>query len=258
MKDLAHPDDFEKIQKRLQSRVADIPITSQFETRILTKSGNPVLIEYTSAKITWSGQPAVIVIIRDISKRKQAENILQNSELKFKAIVDNANDGIFIADHRGNLVFTNQMGADITGYSIEELLSLSFQDLVHPIDLEKTRLRQIARVKGKPVPNHYEVLIVLKDGNTKPIDINFSNLEWNNQTSVLAIVRDISVRRKAENALIQTEENFKAIVNNANDGIMVAIAGGKHIYANARAAEITGYSVEELLNTTVKRSGPSR
>jgi len=239
------------LRNRLVNRFAGIKSPSPFETTIKKNDGTIIPVIGISTKIIWQGQPAAIGFIQDISAQRQAEEALRQSEDKFKAIVENANDGIFIADQGGRFFYTNQKGADITGYSIEELLTLGFQDLVHPVDLEKTQMRQTARIKGESVLSHYEVLIVLKDGSSKPIDINFSTLNWNNQPAVLAIIRDISNRRKNEMALFQTEEKFKTIVENASDGILVADGSGRLIYANSRAAEITGYHLDDLLETSL-------
>ena len=72
------------------------------------------------------------------------------------------------------------------------------------------------------------------------------------EKNVLDLEREITERKRAEEALQESEENFRALAENASDGILIATGEGVHVYANKRAAEITGYSVAELLGINMK------
>jgi len=84
IRDLAHPDEFEKINKRHKTIIAGKPFQRQFETMIIRKDGKEIPIELSSAMFIWHGQPADMVVIRDIADRKQAEEALQQAHDKLE------------------------------------------------------------------------------------------------------------------------------------------------------------------------------
>lgn len=130
-------------------------------------------------------------IARDITKLIHAEQALIISEDIFRAIAENSNNGILIADDRGNHIYVNIRAVEITGYSMEELLNSSIDDLTHSDEISKLIERYKAKVRGKSVPPTYKTHIVRKDKKVIPIEITAAKTVWNGKTSVMVIIYDI-------------------------------------------------------------------
>jgi PAS domain S-box-containing protein len=126
---------------------------------------------------------------------------LRESETNFRAIAENANDGILIAVGEGLYVYANLRAREVTEYTIDELKSMSFKDLVHPDQMERVGQIYRRRITGKDVPACYETIIIKKSGGMIPIEITGSKTIWHGQPAVMIIIRDISMRKRLEAAL---------------------------------------------------------
>jgi|GEM_PF-2705522 len=124
---------------------------------------------------------------------------MENSD-NFRALAENANDGILIATGKGDHVYANRRASEITGYSLEELLETRMQDLAHPVELKKVEKRLKKRLEGKSVPTPYETAILRKDGKV-PVEITGAKTTWEDQPADIVIVRDITDRKHKEEEL---------------------------------------------------------
>lgn len=151
-------------------------------------------------------------ITRDVTERKQAEVALKESEENFRAIAENASEGILIAVGKGIHVYANQMAAETTGYTIEELVGKNIGDLAHPDEINRLMERYKVRITGKPVPPTYETRIVRKDDKVVPIEFTAAKTVWKGQSADMVIIRDISQRKKAEKDLKQSLEEKEMLL----------------------------------------------
>jgi PAS domain S-box-containing protein len=135
------------------------------------------------------------------AERKRTEEALQESEKNFRALADNANDGIMIAAGKGAHIYANRRMAEITGYSVTELLKTTMADLVHPDQLKEVRERFQRRLEGKPAPRQYEIVFVRKDGKSVPLEMTSAKTVWRGQPATIVVFRDITRRKQAELAL---------------------------------------------------------
>jgi PAS domain S-box-containing protein len=152
--------------------------------------------------IAYSPQKSqVATVFTDITDRVQIENALRESEANFRAIAENADDGILIAIRHGEYIYANRRASEITGYSIPELLTMSYRDLVHPDESERVERIYINRRHGKSVPNSYETMIRKKDKANIPIDVTGARIFWKGQPATMVAIRDITLRKRFEEAL---------------------------------------------------------
>ena len=152
--------------------------------------------------IAYSPQKGrVATVFTDISERVQIENALRESEVNFRAIAENADDGIFIANRHGEYVYANRRASEITGYSMSELLTMSYRDLVHSDEIERVGRIFKNRRDGKSAPNSYETLIRKKDKTNIPIDVAGASIFWKGQPATMVAIRDITLRKRFEVAL---------------------------------------------------------
>ena len=129
---------------------------------------------------------------------------LQASEANFRALADNANDGILItAGSGGDTVYANRRIAVMTGWSVEELLRKSMRDYIEP-DTFPDEIKLYSQIlEGMPCPNHCEITISQKKGAAIPVEMTISRTLWHGQPAVITIVRDITERKKRDEEFIR-------------------------------------------------------
>ena len=143
-----------------------------------TKSGSLITTLYSASLITFDGRPCVLAAIADITAQKLAEDALRESESTFRFLAETTQSGIFIYRNDGTLCYFNPQVQVFTGYSSEELRSLTVWDLVHPDFRDLVRERAQARYHGEPPPSRYEVKITTKGGEARWIDFTARLIEF--------------------------------------------------------------------------------
>ena len=199
------------------------------------------------------GEPlGVIAVIEDITETTKGELALKESEEKFRQTFDLSNDGIILQDINGEILDVNQRAKDLLGYSKTEFLSLRISQL-HPVTEHEASKKAFETVQEKGSVQ-FETVFRRKDGSLFPADVSSSFFEVGGVPVIQGIIRDITERKLAEKELIEREEKFRQIFNNANDAIFLtrvletSNTTSKFIEVNDVACELTEYSREELLD----------
>jgi two-component system cell cycle sensor histidine kinase/response regulator CckA len=183
----------------------------------------------------------------DITEHKLVEEALRDSETKYRRLLENAQEGIVIIQD-GALRFFNPKVPELTGRDPEALSTTQFLDLVHPDDRRLAAERHARRIRGEAVPNNYALRIVTKDGETRWIELNAVLFRWEGRPATLNFVTDITERKRASEALSESEEKHRMLFDSATDAIFV-ISHGVFIDCNPRAVEIFGYSRSEIIGS---------
>jgi PAS domain S-box-containing protein len=189
----------------------------------------------------------IVGVSNDITERKRAEETLRESEDRYRAIVDQAMVGVAHADLNGNFTTVNQKYCDITGYPANELLEMRIQDITHPDDMPlNVELRE--RMVAEGVPYEIEKRYIRKDGSVRWVNLGVSAIrdrEGKTQSSV-AVVLDITERKRAEEALRESEERLRTMFAASRDGILVE-DNERIVYVNKSYAQLFGYDAPEEL-----------
>jgi two-component system cell cycle sensor histidine kinase/response regulator CckA len=180
------------------------------------------------------------------ANRKRAEEALQQSEETFKGLAESANDGIFVTISEGLQAYANKRASEITGYSVAELLKSSIKDLVHPNELEKIMGKYRKRLVGESIPTQYETIIIHKDGKSLPIELTAAKTVWQGKPADLVIIRDITERKQAEEALQQERNLVNRIMETSPVAITMAGRQGKVTFANAHAEKVLGLTKDDI------------
>ncbi len=194
----------------------------------------------------------VAVFARDITDRVRAEQALRESEERYRRLVEASPDGIMMTDPEGRILTANQQLLEMYGYnSLEELTSkipdafmlVAEQDRPHVID----NLRKLATDSRRKFEYHTH----RKDGSLFPVESSgvllrdASGLPY----ALMGVVRDISERKRAEQALRESEERYRKLVEASPDGIVLTNLQGRIIDANKRYLEMRAFdSLEDLLS----------
>ncbi|MCX6281458.1 MAG: PAS domain S-box protein [Bacteroidetes bacterium] len=160
------------------------------------------------------------IFFQDITVRKKAELALKESEEKYRALVESANDSILIVQN-GVLVFANHIPLLISGYSMEEVIGAPFLKFIAEEDRKTILEFYQKRIKGEDVPFHYETNIVLKNGERKPVEISISMFTYHGEKSELVFIRDISVRKQLEEARNLEQVLLKTLINYLPSSVFV-------------------------------------
>ena len=188
-----------------------------------------------------------IHLIRDITEGKKAEEAIRESEEKYRLIVDNALEGIWTIDTEGLTAYVNPRMAEMLGYSQEELIGRSTFEIVTKEDMELQKYQFERRRLG--ITEQFDLAWTRKDGSRLYTTVHASPItdEAGNLVRVVRFVSDITERKEAEEALRESEEKYRLIVDNAQEGIWTVDPEAKVIFANERMAEMLGYDLAEII-----------
>ncbi|MCK9263230.1 MAG: PAS domain S-box protein [Deltaproteobacteria bacterium] len=134
---------------------------------------------------------------QEIAERRKAEDAIRRSEEQYRLVVENANEGIAIAQN-GAFRLVNPKLSEMIGYSQEELLSKPLDDLIHPQDRQMVITRHRQRMTGKTPPDMYSFRIIDKEGRTKWLEINAVKISWQGRPATLNFLTDITGRLRME------------------------------------------------------------
>jgi len=148
----------------------------------------------------------------DVTEMRKTEAALRASEESFRALADNAHDGIMIATGEQGSVYVNRRAEQITGCTREELLAKSFWEMAKPEDRSMLESIYRRRMAGEPGPGRYETSIARKDGSTVPLELSAARTVWHGETALIRIIRDVSERKRAEAMLADRERRLAILV----------------------------------------------
>jgi len=148
-------------------------------------------------------------IAADIMELKQVESLLRDTQEKYRLLLDNASDAIFVIQD-GVIMFPNKNAIELTEYSADELAKTSFLNLIHPDDRERTAERYMAQMRGEDVDNHYSCQGVTKSGSYRHLDIHSLVIQWEGRPAVLVFLKDITKQIELE-AHLRHSQKMEAI-----------------------------------------------
>ncbi|MCH8852897.1 MAG: PAS domain S-box protein, partial [Planctomycetes bacterium] len=190
-----------------------------------------------------------------IEEHESAEDALGQSEERFRRIFEYSNDAILVIDPaRDQILDANSTACDMLRYSREELLSTPIS-AIHPNEMPQLRsFVDSVFEKGNGWTN--ELTCLTKTGDTLPSEISASVFEMGGRRCVLAMVRNIAERKRAEKALRESEERLASIVGSAMDGIVTVDKDRTIRVFNAAAEDIFGSSADDVIGECFDRFAP--
>ncbi len=239
---LEHGEQLSVIPKVFLNTNADLDLYA------VTKTGQEISIEVSVSSIHTGDGTLVAAAIRDVSKRKQAEQELRQSQQHFQDLVEGSVQGIVI-ERDGRVLFANQSFADIFGYEdpAEIVTAESISSLYHPDELDRMIQYRTAHRGAAQALANYELRGVRKDGGVVWLEARERAFMWDDEPAVLSTMIDISERRRVEEALFQEKERVQVTLESIGDGVITTDAQGRVNYCNAVAEALTGVSRDEAL-----------
>ncbi len=240
---LVHPDDLPLEVLVYQYIFGEKTHPQGFELRILSKSGGYITMGFTVMPQTHDRRVVGYQgIARDITYHKRTEEALQQSEEKYRTLIENIQDGVFLIQD-GKIEFANEAFARMCGYTVEEVIGKDFRELVAPEDLEMVVDRYFRRQAGEDVPREYEFHGIKKDGTRTTANINVGLITYRGKVASIGTVKDITERRRA----IEQIHEQAALLDKAHDAIVVRDMEHRITYWNQGAQRLYGWTADEAI-----------
>ncbi len=226
-------------------------INENYEIKFLRKNGSPLwTITSASPLRDKEGKFAgSLGMLADITERKQVEEALRESEERFRSAFEDSAIAMALTALDGRLLNVNISFCQMLMFSDSELIGHRFIEFTHPDDLEVNRAGMDALVSGSSPTFQMEKRYIRKDGRIIWVDMSTASVR-NAEGKPLYLVthvQDITKRKDAEEALRKSEEQYRTIVETANEGIWIIDAEARTTYINEKMAKMLGYGPEEII-----------
>jgi two-component system NtrC family sensor kinase len=249
---ITHQDDVPRLEKEVARYLEKGDRRWSQEYRLMTKSGevkwfrdNSLAFADNAGRIT-----GIQAVIHDITRHKETEEALRQSESKCSTIVEQATDGVSIIQDKV-IKFANKRMAEMSGYTVEELTGMSTFDLVPPDFAPVLAERFALRAQGADVLETFSTQLLCKDGTVKEMESSTSLIRYEGRPAAIAIIRDITERKFLEEKLRREEQRFHALVEHSSDIIVLVDRNGAVIYENPAIEQILGFKRGKRIGASV-------
>jgi PAS domain S-box-containing protein len=245
-----HPEDRERMQQLFKETVRT-GHGQRAEFRFLLGDGTIRYIESQGGVIQdQDGRPSsIIVVSKDVTKRKLAERALKDSESRFQSVMQAANDAIVLAGGDGNIIAWNGAAQRVFGYTDDEIRGKPLKNLLAPAyrNGHQPGLGLHPAAASRFIAVAIEAQGRRKDGTEFPLEFSVSTWKAGAETFYSAIFRDISERHGIRQVLTQLRRRNEVLLNAASEGICGLDHDGTITLANRSAAKMLGYYVDDLV-----------
>ncbi|HVO65107.1 MAG TPA: PAS domain S-box protein [Syntrophales bacterium] len=251
-----HPEDREMVLDRHLRRMRGESVETDYPFRIVTSDGNEKWLLVNSTVISWDGKPASLSFLMDITDRKQAEAMLRESEERYRSIIEKSYDAFYRTDEHGVVIMVSPSILRMLGYdSLDEILGKPIENFwVHPEERDK----MLWCIAEDGFIRDYEITAKKKDGSSFPTAVT-SSFRMSNEGKILGVegvIRDISKRKKAEEMLRDSEERFRAFMDNMRSLVIIKDKELRPLFFNRRYMEM--FPGEEWLGKTPEEIFPPK
>ena len=247
---------FEKVRGILKQKLTD-GIPSVYEVEVISKDGKRIPVEVNSRLIYEDGLPVGVQgTARDITERRRHEQALRESEARFRTVTETASDAILVIDENSIIRLANPATEKIFGYVIAEIQGRELSMLM-PERFRKTHAAAVAKYLAsgeKQIPwDAIELPGLHKSGREMPLELSLAEFSREGRRYFTGIARDVSERKRAEQALRDSEERFRNLFEYAKDVVFTCDLGGNFTSLNQAGVDLTGYSRAEVVGMNFAR-----
>lgn len=260
MSRIVAPDKLDLVKANLAQKLDGRTRQTAYEVDCIRKDGTRLTLEVNSTAILKDGVPvAVQGIARDITDRKHAEEALRESEAKFRTLAETASDAIITIDEHGIISFVNAGTEKIFGHSAESMIGKNLTMLI-PDRLREAHNNGLSGYLDSGKRNipwkAVELPGLHKDGHELQLELSFAEYEKVGQRYFTSVIRDITERKLAQEAIMESESRFRDLFENANDLIYTHDLNGNFTSINRAGESITGFTREEAVKMNIAEVVP--
>ena len=247
---LVHPDDLAIVRSGFRRIIEEGGLASPLEYRCRHADGSWVHLESVGGNyLDDAAIRGLVVNTRDITERKRAEAALEESESKFRDLVEKAIVGVYLIQD-GVFKYVNARFAEINGYSVAEMTGkMAVGEAVYPEDRPIIGESIQKRLRGEVPTLEASFRIVTKDGEIRNVEVFSTGTLFQGRPAVIGTAVDITERKRAEEALRSSEERFRTLIESSPLPIVMA-RDGKFIYVNSAYCRMIGVdSAGQVIHT---------
>lgn len=245
--DFIHPDDRDRVMNNYMKRIRGDDFLFAYSFRAIDKAGDTRLLEINTVSFTWEGKPAILGFALDVTDQKRVEEELKFEKAYLERLFESSPEAIVLVDIESNFIHLNNEFTRLFGYTLDEVKGLCLDDLIVPDYLHNEGIAITKKIaQGKRIT--HETVRQRKDGTLVDVSILGTPIEIEKgQLGVYAIYRDITDQKRAERALKESEEKYRAILENIEEGYYEVDIAGCFTFVNDSACNILGYPRHELI-----------
>ncbi|MFP4500458.1 MAG: PAS domain S-box protein [Candidatus Hydrogenedentota bacterium] len=251
------PEERDRLETFTRRRLEGDPtVPYHYETRMRRMSGETFPAEVYVRPITYRGAPAVQVLALDITERIEAEAAVRESECKYRNVLESMHEGYYEVNLEGRITFFNRALCHLLGYTPEEMLGLSYTALYadetaaqHAYDAYEKAYRAGADAQL------FDWEMYRKDGSKAIFEVSISlmrNGDGAAPTGFCGMLRDVTERTYAEDALREAEARYRELFENANDIVYTHDLEGNFTSLNKVGEQISGYTRDQAMQLNVE------
>jgi len=248
---IIHPDDVELVEKTVYSAI-DKGEPYIIEYRIINSNGEVVWVYEKGRGIL--GEDGKILwldgAVFDITERKQTEIKLKESEEKYRYLIENSLEGVWVIDSNANAILINPSMAKMLGYTVEEMTGKSLFLFMDEKEIKNTKKHLEKRKNG--ISEERDSEMIHKNGKKVYLRVRASpifDIEGN-YNGTFAFLSNITQRKLTEQTLKESEEKYRSLVETTNDWIWEVDENGVYTYSSPKIKDILGYNIEEVIGKT--------
>ncbi len=243
--DWVHPDDHAMVLERQRMRERGEPVPERYELRCITGTGRVRWMGTRTSALLWEGQPATMTFFADVTEQRGTLQALQASEKRYRSVVQQLGEGMMVIQ-QGRVIFANRQSAVLLGRAPEALENMPALEVVHPDDRALVAERLRARDTGQQLDVETEFRIIWPDGSQHWLNTHSSTADWEGQSATLTFFTDNTRQRRMIEALHQSEERYRQVVEHVGEG-MVVVQGERFAFVNTRASAIVEMPIDDMM-----------
>lgn len=254
--ELQAEEDRDTVTQQLLARDPALPM--QFIRRHVTKHGEPIIAEITAQPFQFGGQQARLILANDVTDRQRAQQALENSEARFRAMFEQASVGIAIRElsEHPRFLRVNRKLCEILGYAESELLEMTTTGLTAAEDMESTRQINLGLMSGELSHYSRRKRYRRKDGRIIWVNLSVSRLDEDAQDGricyLLSVIQDITEQVESEARMIESEARYRQIFALAPLPMYLRDEESlQFIDVNKACHEMYGYTRDEMLEMSL-------
>ena len=217
-----------------------------FEWQALRKNGELFWTEVSLKSAEIGGDVRILAVIRDISERKKSQELITQSEERFRSIIQYLTDIIWIIDDKICIAYESPSSSQVLGYPPGNLIGINGFDIIHPDDMAIVlkELTEVLLNQNDHLPTEFRVRHA--NGNWVSLEVIANNmLDHAAIKGIIITARDVTERNRVEKALRISESKFRNIFNNSSDAIVILNSNYSFLEVNEEFLNLSGYSLEE-------------
>lgn len=253
--ELLHPEDYDKAMNAMLDYIAGKKSSYALDYRIMASNGKYKWFQDIGIATEYDDDGNICLIsgvVFDITQRKESERIIFENQQKFKSIFDQSSVGICYSDLEGKFILANKHFCNIVGYSLEELINISWEAITYPADMKLDNVLAKKLINKEISKYNINKRYFHKNGKIIWVNLNVSLLydKDENPVNFIGIIEDITNEIHVKENLRKSEEKFRMLYKTMGQGVVYQDKSGKIISANKAACSILGLTMDQMMGRT--------